>query len=813
MKTQENTKGYNPHEVEKEMQEFWERRQVYKFDTKSKAELFSIDTPPPTVSGKMHLGHAFSYSHQDFIARFKRMQGFNVFYPWGFDDNGLATELFIENKYKVHAEKMQRHEFVKLCLEGTKEAEQIMREEWQRMGISVDWHIFYRTISPEVVKLSQKSFVDLYRMGRAYRKKDTTTWCVKCRTAIAQAELEDVEKETQFVYIKFDVENANEKITIATTRPEMMPACVAVFVNPADKRYKNLVGKKVVLPFLNRAVPILESEIASQEKGTGAVYFCTFGHYEDVEFFRTQNLPVVEILNPDGTLNENAGIFRGMHISELRGRIIEELKKLGRVEKIEPLRHVVNVHERCGTPVEFIVTKQWFIKYLDLKKKFLEEAKKIKWHPPFMFHRLEHWINGLKWDWCISRQRYYGIPFPVWYCKKCNEIFIADEKDLPIDPLKDSPKKACICGSKEFLPERDVIDTWATSSLTPQIAIKLSSPKLYKKLFPMDLRPQAHDIINFWLFYTLAKSIMHENKIPWKNVMISGYALDSKGKKMSKSKGNIVEPSAIIEKYSADCLRFWAAGASLGNDLPFQEKDLLAGRNFITKMWNASKFALMHLEGFNEKNAKLRTIDKWLLSKLNALIKFCTESFEEYEYQKVKSAVEQFYWHSFCDNYIEIVKDRLYNPSNYGEGEKFGAQYALYVATETCLKLLAPILPHVTEKIFQMLPGKKETESIHLSRFPEFSKKQEDKKAEEAGNLLVEIVSAVRRFKHSKNLSLGKEISRIYIWSENSGQRKIIEEFIPELKGALRAGNVSIERNVGIEPVEIHLPIEVRIEL
>ncbi len=817
-------KEYNWKDAEKKWQEYWIKNKIFAFNPTSKAKTYSIDTPPPTVSGKMHLGHAFSYSHFDFIARYKRMAGFNVFFPWGFDDNGLATEIFVESKTGKFAEKMPRSDFAKLCLENTTEAEKSMLESWQSIGMSCDWAIFYRTISKEVQKISQKSFLDLYKEKRAYRKEDPAIWCVKCRTAIAQAELEDTEAENAFYYLMFEVPSIKKTITIATTRPEFLPACVAIFVNPRDTRYKEFIGKKAKLPLVGREVPIIASDNANPEKGTGAVYICTFGDYEDVTWVKSENLPTIQILNPDGRFNEKAGKYSGLKIKEGREKIIADLKSLGALIKEEKIKNIVNVHERCRTPAEYIIAKQWFIKYLDLREKFLEEGKKLQWHPPHMYHRLEHWINGLKWDWCVSRQRYFGIPIPVWYCKKCGTEILADEKDLPVDPLKDKPKKKCSnerlslrsrcvkCKGTEFEPEKDVFDTWFTSSSTPILSTSLLGGKFSEQSIPMDLRPQAHDIINFWLFYTLAKTQMLYSKSPWKNVMISGYALDPKGEKMSKSKGNIVEPSAVLSKYPADALRFWSAGSVLGEDLPYQEKDLHTGQKFITKIWNSSKLILAQISGFDGKEAKnLRPVDSWILSKLNTLIRDSTEAFGNYNFSKVKRDVESFYWHELCDNYLEIVKDRLYNPDKYGKDGKIAAQYVFYHVLLNLMKLIAPIMPHIAEEVYQMAYAKREKhKSIHISEWPSVREDWIDKDAEEAGELLKKIVAAVRQFKQSKRISLGAEIKLLSIYTEDAKTGKLLKEIEADLQGVSRAQKLIFEKSEG-ESLEIKdAPIEVK---
>ena len=554
-------KDYDFRQSEEKWQKFWEDEGVFKFDPDSEKPIFSIDTPPPTVSGKMHLGHSFSYSQQDFVARFKRMRGFEVFYPFGTDDNGLATIRLVEKTKGVKGAEMGRKEFIALVLDTLKEIRPTYVREWKRIGMSCDWFIYYTTIDDHCRRISQKSFIDLYNAGRIYRKRTPFMWCPECRTSIAQVELRDEEKESRFVYMRFDT-SIGEQITIATTRPELLPACVMVHVHPQDERYKKFIGAKAMIPFFNREVDIIANTDVDPAFGSGAVYHCTFGDMDDVEGMEKFKIDPIEIMGKDGRLNEKAWKYQGMNSREARNAIIEDLKAENRIEKIEKISHAVNVHERCGTEIEILMTEQWFIRYLDLKRKFLQAGKEMNWHPAFMRSRFDNWIKGLKWDWNISRQRSFGVPIPVWFCEKCGEISLPDESALPVDPTVDKPAHACKCGSHSFRGDPDVLDTWATSSMSPQITASLF-PQAYAKIYPMSLRPQAHDIITFWLFNTVVKSQMHNDVNPWKDIMISGWALDPHGKKMSKSKGNVIEPQTLTEKYGADALRFWAAGSKL----------------------------------------------------------------------------------------------------------------------------------------------------------------------------------------------------------------------------------------------------------
>ncbi|MBS3141402.1 valine--tRNA ligase [Candidatus Woesearchaeota archaeon] len=784
---------YNPKEKEKEIRAFWEKNKIYKFDKTSKKQIYSIDTPPPTVSGKMHVGHSASYTQQDVIARYKRMNNFNVFYPFGTDDNGLPTERLIEKEKKVRGVNMPRQDFINLCLATLKEIRPDFIQDWKNIGMSCDFELFYSTIDSHSRKISQESFIDLYNEGREYRKRMPFMWCPECQTAIAQYELEDKERESNLVYIKFQT-SIKKTITIATTRPELMPACVAIHVHPDDKKYKAFIGKTATIPFFNREVKIYANKDVDPAFGSGAVYHCTFGDMNDAEWIREFKITPIEIMNKDGSLNEQAGKYSGLKSKEARKLIIEDLQKDNFIEKIEPIKHVVNTHERCGYDIEILMTEQWFIKYLDLRDEFLKQGNKLNWHPSHMKNRYDNWVKGLKYDWCISRQRFFGVPIPVWYCKKCNEIIIANKKDLPVDPLKDSPKiKKCPkCNSQEFIPEKDILDTWATSSLTPQIAASLV-PELYHKLYPMDLRPNAHDIITFWLFNTLAKSYLHNKVLPWKDAIISGWILDPNGRKMSKSKGNTIDPKIMLDKYSGDALRFWASSFKLGDDTPFKEKELVAGQKTVNKIFNASKFSIMNLSDYTHKKPpSLEPFDSWLISKLNSLIKETTESMDEFEYIRLKSDTENFFWNTFCDFYLEIIKSRIYEPKT--KNEKESAQYTLYLALLDSLKLFSPIMPYITEEIYQnYFKEFEKTESIHLTNWPKYDKSLINEKLEQEGDEIIQIISEIRKVKTSKQKSMKAEI----ILTLPSKLEK--SKFMNDLKAVANAKEIKFGNSLNVE--------------
>jgi valyl-tRNA synthetase len=768
---QELPKNYDFKTAEKKWKSHWEAKDTYAFDKKSDKPVFSIDTPPPTVSGKMHLGHSFSYAQQDFVARFHRMRGKNVFYPFGTDDNGLATDKLVEKTKNVKSKNFERKDYLKLAHDTVKELRPAFIEDWKLLGMTCDFKNTYSTISPSVQKASQQAFIELYKKGLVYRKETPVSWCPLCQTAIAQAEFDNIEMTSHFNDIIF--KTGGEDLIIATTRPELLPACVGLFYNPEDTRYQHLKGKFAEVPLFNYEVPIMADETVALDKGTGLMMCCTFGDKEDIEKWYKYNLPLKVVITKDGKMNEEAGKYVGLALKDARKQIRADLEEQKLLIASKDIKHPVNVHERCSTEIEFMNTKQWFINVLDHKEELLKAADKIQWRPEHMKTRYVHWVENLNWDWCISRQRHFGIPFPIWYNKK-GEIVFPETKELPVDPTSSKPQ------GKEGLdltPETDVLDTWATSSITPMIALEWESGnKLFKENFPMSLRPQAHDIIRTWAFYTITRGIYHEQKVPWENIMISGFVLDPKGNKMSKSKGNTIAPQDVMDKYGADALRYWAAGSRLGDDLPYQEKDVQTGHKTVTKLWNASKFALMQLADYTgEKPEELLLADQWILSKLQTVIKESTETYENYTYAKAKSLVDNFFWNTFCDYYLEIIKDRIYNGEVRGKNAKISAQWTLNYVHEAILKLFAPIMPYITEELYSHIYAK-HGESIHTSSWPTYQASYLNEEAEKAGDLLVEKIMAARKKKSESNLSLRTPIEHYTISAEHQELLKGVEE-------------------------------------
>ncbi|KHO48672.1 valine--tRNA ligase [Candidatus Pacearchaeota archaeon CG1_02_30_18] len=755
-------------EMEKKWQKYWENEKIYQSKSISSKKIYSIDTPPPTVSGNMHIGHALSYSQQDFIARFRRMFNGNVFYPFGTDDNGLPTERLVEKLNNVKSVDMSRSKFIDLCLKTLKKITPEFVQDWKSIGISCDFERIYSTITPQAQKISQKSFIELYKKGYIYKKSFPTIWCPECQTSIAQAELEDKNEKTFFTTLKFFV--GTEILPIATTRPEMLGSCAAIFVHPKDKRYKKFVGKSAKVPFYDFLVQIIEDESAEMEKGTGALMICAYGDKYDVDAINRYGLNSEMVIEKDGTIG-------GVKIKEFRKDILKKLKEKDLIIEQKEIEHSLNVHDKCGTGIEFVETPQWFIKILDKKKEFLKQGAKIKWHPEFMKKRFDNWVNGLEWDWSISRNRHFGIPIPVWECEECREIILPSEKDLPVDPLE--MKIKCPKCNGLTIPEKMVLDTWATSSVTPQIASDLFGNKI--KL-PFSLRPQAHDIIRTWAFYTIVKSYFQEGKIPWKEIVISGN-VSLGGEKMSKSKGNIIDPKIVLEKYGADALRFWAAGSKLGQDLDYQENDLVTGKKMVTKLLNASNFVFMNLKDYDGKKRpiKLEKIDELFLKSLDILIKESTEYFKKYDYSTSKQLIENFFWNSFTGYYLEIVKKRVYQ----GEGDKrLSAQYTLYQGLLKILKILAPIMSFICEEIYQENYKKYEKEkSIHLFSWPSFEKGSKNLKELEH---LFEVISKVRQEKTNNKKSMNSEI----ILTLEKKDLKEFGEMIEDLKNVTNSKEI-----------------------
>lgn len=786
-------KKYPFEQSEKEMQKFWEENGIYRFDPDSPKEIWSIDTPPPTVSGNLHIGHVFSYAQAEMIARYRRMQGYNVFYPFGFDDNGLPTERLVEKEEGIKAADVPKREFVERCLSATKKYIEEFRDLWRSLGFSVDWSLQYETIGTEAQRISQRSFIRLFREGKAYMKESPVLWCTECRTSIAQAELETAEKTTVFNYIPFEFADGGGRLVVATTRPELLYGCVCLFVNPDDERYARYEGKTVRVPLYGHEIPVLADRKVSVDKGTGIVMCATFGDSTDAEWYEEHKLPYRGTITQEGLIDSGVPFVGGMDIKQARKRITELLRENGLLQKSEEITHTVAIHERCDKETEIILSRQWYIDILTNREKFIEAAEQINWYPGYMKERYRTWVENLKWDWCISRQRYFGVPIPVWYCGKCGKPAAADESQLPVDPAESSPDMPCSCGSTEFIPETAVLDTWATSSVTPQINARwCEAGDMSAKLLPMSMRTQAHEIIRTWAFYTIVRSIYHTGSIPWKDIMICGFVLAKKNEKISKSKSNsAMSPKSLIEKHSADAIRYWAANSRLGTDTYFSPDDLDVSARFITKLWNAARFTISQIRDFDPgEEPEMLPVDRWIRERSRQTMNEAAKLLDRYEVGLARRVVDEFFWKDFCDDYIEIVKERLYQPDIHGCTERRSAQRALYDTMLDILKMYAIYVPHITEYIYQAYFRKHEAEiSLHLTRWRHNRDFDED--ILEFGKQLKEAISRARRLKSAESLSMKAEIEELCISTEEK-YREYFLRTLPDIRACCRAKEIKL---------------------
>ncbi|MEN9923096.1 MAG: hypothetical protein RIS09_610, partial [Actinomycetota bacterium] len=738
----------------------WLDEKTYEFDrSKDRADVFSIDTPPPTVSGSLHVGHVFSYTHTDCIARFQRMQGKAVFYPMGWDDNGLPTERRVQNYFNVRCDpnlpydpnfkapenlkdtlSISRRNFIELCEQLTLEDEKAFEDLWQRLGISVDWNLTYQTVNLHSQRISQLAFIRNYKRGEAYQAKAPTLWDVTFQTAVAQAELEDRERPGAYHRVAFKKSSDGTEVLIETSRPELLPACVALVANPDDDRYKPLFGTTVKSPLFEVEVPVVAHQLADPEKGTGIAMICTFGDLTDVIWWREFQLPTRPVIGFDGRIIKEvpewivtetakaayeriAGKTAHSAKEEIATMLIDSGDLKGEVQAIT---HPVKFFEKGDKPLEIVTTRQWYIKNggrdESLRSALLERGKQLRWHPSHMEVRYQNWVEGLNGDWLISRQRFFGVPIPMWYPIDDNGTVLFDspivpeESALPIDPASHVP-----AGYSEsqrgqaggFIGDADVMDTWATSSLTPQIAGGWQTDEdLFNRVWPFDMRPQAHEIIRTWLFSSVVRAHLEHDSLPWTDAAISGWILDPDRKKMSKSKGNVVTPIDLLDEHGSDAVRYWAASGRPGTDTAFDVGQMKIGRRLAIKILNASKFALSLGATSTEPLSKVTVaLDQSMLSELNTVIRDATKAFEQFNYTKALEVTEKFFW-VFCDDYLELVKDRVYG--SLGESEKLSAQVALGHAIENFLKLFAPFMPFVTDEVWSWW----KSGSVHISTWP-----------------------------------------------------------------------------------------------
>ncbi len=793
--------------LEQKWTERWDADAIYRFDrTRSRADVYSIDTPPPTVSGSLHVGHVFSYTHTDVVARFQRMRGKAVFYPMGWDDNGLPTERRVQNYFGVRCDPslpydpafvppdkpgkqpipISRPNFIELCTRLTAEDEKVFEQLWRHLGLSVDWSTTYATIGRRAQRLSQLSFLRLLARGQAYQLEAPTLWDVDFRTAVAQAELEDREQPGAYHRVRFARE-AGGYVEIDTTRPELLPSCVALVAHPDDPRYQPLFGTHVVTPLFGVRVPVKPHPLADPEKGSGVAMICTFGDVTDVVWWRELSLPVRAVIQANGTFKpvtwgepgwESTAPavaqslydqVAGLSAAKARVRVVEQLKESGDLlGDPRPITHAVKFYEKGDRPLEIVSSRQWFIKTMEFREALLARGRELHWHPSYMQARLENWINGLAGDWGISRQRFFGVPFPVWYRIREDGVvdydarLVPTEAELPIDPSTDVPAGYTAAQRGQpggFAGDPDIMDTWATSSISPQIAGGwIDDPDLFARVFPMDVRPQAHDIIRTWLFSTMLRSELEHSSLPWTNAAISGWVLDPDRKKMSKSKGNVVTPQALLDEHGSDGVRYWAASGRPGADTAFDAGQMRVGRRLAIKLLNASKFVLSRPEPVGTVT---ELVDRGLLTNLARLVRESTDDLERYQYTRVLERTETFFWF-FCDNYLELVKSRRYG--DRGAELAASANTALLTSLSVFLRLLAPFLPFAAEEVWSWWrPG-----SIHTAAWPTEEELLgaaggADDRGAQALQLAAQVLGEIRRKKSEGQRPLKTAVARIAI--------------------------------------------------
>ena len=816
-------KHFDATAAERRWNEIWQAQGTHHWDPNQPRErTFVVDTPPPTVSGSLHVGHVFSYTQTDVSVRYKRMRGFNVFYPMGWDDNGLPTERRVQNFYNVRCDPtlpyepglslqpadpkekapprlLSRRNFIELCDELTAVDEQAFRDLWQRLALSVDWRQTYATIDAHCRRIAQLSFLDLHAKGHVYQSSAPTMWDVDFQTAVAQAEAEDRTLPGAYHKLEFAVLDAPaQSFVIATTRPELLAACVGVTAHPDDERYQSLFGKTALTPLFHAPVPIFPSALADPKKGTGILMVCTFGDQTDVIWWRENKLALRQLVGRNGRLEPatfgsdgfpsqqperaNAAYAKlaGQTVKQAQKLIVELLRDPGASAtgrgaplqgEPEAMQHAVKFFEKGDRPLELLPTRQWFARLLDKTDALLAKGAQIEWHPAFMRTRFEDWTRNLGIDWCLSRQRYFGVPIPVWYPLDAqgqadhSRPLLPAAAALPVDPMIEAPagyREAQRGQAHGFVGEPDIFDTWFTSSMTPQISAHWGlDEERARKLFPADVRPQAHDIIRTWAFYTIAKAHLHSDSVPWKHVLLSGWILDPDRKKMSKSKGNVVTPLHLLDAHTADGVRYWAASARLGVDTAFDDKVFGIGKRLCTKIWNASKFVLAQKA---EAQPISEELDLAFVAKLAALVERTTAAHEDFNYAQALADTESFFWANFTDSYVELAKGRAWGGANVSKQAQGSAVAALRLGLSVLLRLFAPVLPYITEEVWSWVFAKESgAPSIHRAPWPsaaDFAGIAAPRHAE-SFELAIVAQNAINRSKTDAAASIGRPVTSL----------------------------------------------------
>ncbi len=834
--------------------ETWQKNGTYHYDpARPREETFVVDTPPPTASGSLHPGHVLSYTHTDILVRYKRMRGMNIFYPMGWDDNGLPTERRVQNYHHVRCNpnvpydpkleiepatkktrkkpplEISRANFIELCHRVITQDEQAYMALWKRLGLSVDWRQDYQTIDDHCRRMAQLSFCDLFEKGHVYISEAPTMWDVDFHCAIAQAETEDRPTSGAFHDIRFGVEGSDQSFVISTTRPELLAACVGVTAHPGDERYADLFGKRAVTPLFRVPVPIFPSELADPEKGTGILMVCTFGDSTDVVWWRERELTLRQIVGRDGRLspvrfgepgfesldaeaaNRYYGELAGENLARARRRIVELLAEPeGRAAgdgpplqgEPRPVEHTVKFFEKGERPLELVPTRQWFVRLLGKKQALIDKGEEVRWHPPHMGKRFRDWTENLAFDWCVSRQRYFGVPIPVWYpldddgLPLYESAIVAEPGQLPVDPMEAAPPGYQQSQRNQpggFVGESDIFDTWFTSSMTPQISSHWRiDPGRHATLFPADLRPQAHDIIRTWAFYTIAKALLHEDSVPWHHAAISGWVLDPDRKKMSKSKGNVVTPLPLVEQFGADGVRYLAGNARLGVDTAVDEKVYRVGKRLVTKIFNAGKFVLGQTASAHPITAEL---DRAFVAELRGLVERATESFERFDHAHALMDTESFFWGRFTDTYIELTKTRARAGGGEDERERGSAVAGLRLGLQVLLRLFAPFMPYITEEVWSWAFAEETGhQSIHRAPWPRVEELAEVAGPTDTGSFEIAVLAqaAINKAKADGQVSMGREVEGLTL-TANPATMERLGPVLSDVLGATRCGDHRLE--------------------
>jgi len=771
---------YDQKALEKKWQKKWHEMELYHFDFDSDKKPYSIDVPPRYASGPLHAGHAVHYTHIDFAARYKRMCGYNVFFPLCFDVNGIPIEERVERQLNITRKDIDRHKFTKLCSEFAEKNIKTMTDQFMILGESMDPSIYYQTNAEYYRRLTQISFIELYNKGYIYKGEFPVNWCPRCMTAMADAEVTYTDRITKLNTIKFYFKDHPSEqvlkfhgvgkdkkgvyVEIATTRPEMLPSCQIVAVHPADERAPWLVDQILVVPVFNKEVKIVEDDAVDPDFGSGIVMICTVGDKEDLNWVFKYKLPIEMSIDEEGKMTRICDKYKGMKIEDARKAVIDDMKKTHILLKQDLLDQNVGVCWRCKTPVEFVNAEQWFLKTIPFKKMVLKSSNSMNWYPEFMKIRLEDWVNSLEWDWVISRQRYFATPIPLWECEKCLEVVLARVEDCYVDPTIDKPPvdKCPKCGGK-LVGCEDVFDTWMDSSISPLYnTFWHRDDKKFKKLYPMSLRPQAHDIIRTWAFYTILRCNLLTDEKPFENMMMGGFILSEDGTPMHASLGNVIDPLKVINEHGADAFRCYAASCALGEDNPFRKKDIVRGVKLLRKIWNVQNFIVNLTKDGKPKETELIDIDKWILTKYSKLVKKCTEQMDRFDYSQTMKDVEYFLWHELADHYIEMIKTSIYENKNIES-----IRYTSYTIGLGILKLFAPFLPHITEEIYNMHYKKFEDEkSIHILSWP--GPVLVDDEMEKTGESVKNYISQVRSWKSEQGIALNAPINSVATYASKN---------------------------------------------